>query len=90
VFWKGSTHQPGALEERSDANFVQDVGGGFWGYSRLITTVTKKTIAPNSIAYDGTKLRSADHDGIDDAFVEKASTVHYYYRGRWLDLTGAD
>jgi hypothetical protein len=90
VFWKSSPHQPDALEERPDANFVQDVGGGVRGYSRLITTATKKAIAPNSVANDGTRIRSADHDGIDDACVEKASTVHYYFRGKWLHFTGAD
>jgi hypothetical protein len=31
-----------------------------------------------------------DHKGIDDAFVGKASEVHYYYRGKWLELQGAD
>ncbi len=28
-----------------------------------------------------------DHDGINDAFVEKASTIKYWYDGKWLDVT---
>jgi hypothetical protein len=28
--------------------------------------------------------------GIDDAFIEKASVVHYFHRGRWLGLCGAE
>jgi hypothetical protein len=31
-----------------------------------------------------------NHQGIDDAFLEKASVTYYYYRGKWLQLTGAD
>jgi hypothetical protein len=31
-----------------------------------------------------------DHDGIDDGVVEKGSSVWYWYRGRWLELTGSN
>jgi len=31
-----------------------------------------------------------DHQGIDDPFQEKASSVHYYHAGKWLRLAGAD
>jgi hypothetical protein len=30
------------------------------------------------------------HDGLEDAFAEKASVVSYLEAGRWLALTGAD
>jgi hypothetical protein len=50
---------------------------------------------PGIILYDlrarcGPKPPPIDHLGIDDAFLEKASVVHYYYQGKWLQLTGAD
>jgi hypothetical protein len=31
---------------------------------------------------------NADHDGIEDAFVEKSSTIHYFQNGRWTTLDG--
>ena len=31
-----------------------------------------------------------DHDGIDDAFLEKASVTWYWDNGRWMQLQGAD
>lgn len=31
-----------------------------------------------------------DHDGIEDAFVERSSVVHYYADGRWTTLGGDD
>jgi hypothetical protein len=30
------------------------------------------------------------HDGIDDAFVEKASAVWYLRQGKWVQLAGTD
>jgi hypothetical protein len=41
-------------------------------------------------AYGGPKPPNIDHQGIDDAFIEKASTTHYFHQGKWLKLTGAD
>lgn len=41
-------------------------------------------------AYGGPEPPPIDHQGIDDAFLEKASTTWYYDGGRWLQLQGAD
>jgi hypothetical protein len=41
-------------------------------------------------AYGSVKPPPIDHQGIDDAFAGKASVVLYFYRGKWLELTGAD
>jgi len=41
-------------------------------------------------AYGGPKPPTIDHQGIDDAFLEKASVVHYFHAGKWRKLTGAD
>ena len=30
----------------------------------------------------------SDHQGIDDAFLEKASVTYYWYEGKWLDPSG--
>jgi hypothetical protein len=40
--------------------------------------------------YGGPKPPPLNHDGIDDIVVEKASLVLYWYRGRWLELTGSN
>jgi hypothetical protein len=41
-------------------------------------------------AYGGLKPPAIDHLGINDAFVGNAAVVHYFYAGKWLELTGAD
>jgi hypothetical protein len=40
--------------------------------------------------YGGPQPPGIDHEGINDAYVEKGSAVHYYYLGKWLELQGAD
>jgi hypothetical protein len=66
------------------------VGGDKIGYSREISAVGRDFIMRHYQAYEGVKPPPINHLGIDDAFVEKASMVHYFYRGKWIELTGAD
>jgi len=40
--------------------------------------------------YGGPTPPQIDHQGIDDAFIEKASVTWYFDGGSWLKLTGAD
>jgi len=60
------------------------------GFSRGISPVMKDFILRHYNAYGGTKPPPIDHQGIDDAFIEKASVVWYFHDGKWLKLTGAD
>jgi hypothetical protein len=36
------------------------------------------------------RIKHAAHDAIDDAFIEKASSVHYCSNGKWESLLGSD
>ena len=60
------------------------------GYSREIRAVGLRLIMGHYRAYGGPEPPPIDHQGIDDAFLEKASTTWYYDGGRWLQLQGAD
>ena len=74
-----------------DETFQQDVDGrGTLGYSRAISAVGKDYILECYKAYGGPEPPPITHQGINDAFVEKASVVRYLYRGKWLELQGAD
>lgn len=35
-------------------------------------------------------LSQLDHDGVDVGICDKASVVHYFNKGRWLQYQGAD
>jgi hypothetical protein len=55
-----------------------------------ITPVGAAFIMQHYRAYGGPKPPPIDHEGIDVGICEKASTVSYFYRNRWLTLTGSD
>ncbi len=90
VFGNSSPTRITEISRQSDGIFVQGIGGGKLGYSRRIGIVGKQFIIEHYRAYGGPEPPRIDHQGIDDAFLEKASVVHYYHGGRWLELTGAD
>jgi len=39
---------------------------------------------------DSPALAQLEHDGIEDAFIEKASVIWYWNGSRWLQLAGAN
>jgi hypothetical protein len=90
VFAGGSPGNPGIIADGEDLNMLQAFGEGQIGYSRQIVPVGEKYILDHYRAYGGPKPPPIDHLGINDAFVEKGSTVLYFYQGKWLHLTGAD
>lgn len=89
VFWGGSATHVSEVARRPDASYLQEVGEGKIGFSRLITAAGKDFIRAHQQGADP-RLPAIDHHGIEDAFVGKASVIRYFYRGAWLELSGAD
>ena len=73
-----------------DWGHLQGIGDGKIGYSRGLAPVGADFILDRYHAYEGRRLPLIDHKGINDAFLGKASSVHYFHEGKWLRLTGAD
>ncbi len=91
VFCNGSTKYVAKIAEAEDRGFLQGIdGAGNIGYSRAIDVVDRNYILEHYKAYSGPKPPPINHQGIDDGFLGKASTVLYYYGGEWLKLQGAD
>ncbi len=91
VFWNGSTKSVAEIASSEDKGFLQTIdGAGNVGFSRAIDVVDKDYILKHYREYGGRKPPQIKHQGINDAFVEKASSVLYFYRKRWLELQGAD
>ena len=90
IFWNGSGEHVSEIAKQPDKDWLQGTGNDQIGYSRQITAVGKKYIMEHYKAFQKPRLFYIDHEGIDDAFLEKASVVHYYHRGKWLVLPGAD
>ncbi len=90
VYWAGRPDSVDQVATAPDKTFLQGVGGDSIGFSRSIHIVDAAFIREHFQRYGGPKPPPIDHEGIDDAFVEKASVVRYCYQGVWLSLTGAD
>jgi hypothetical protein len=90
VFRDDADGNPEELARSEDRNYLMDAGEGRVVYSRGIRAVDRTFIIEHYRAYGGPEPPPIDHEGIDDAFLEKASIVHYRFEGKWLQLTGAD
>jgi hypothetical protein len=90
VFWNGSERNPAEIARMEDRIFLQGITADRMAFSRGIAPAGPDFILRHYRAYGGPAPPPMDHQGIDDAFLEKASVTWYYYGGKWLQLTGAD
>ena len=90
VFRNGSSNRVIELAPQADIHRLQTEGSEQIGYSREISPAGREFIMRHYDAYGGVKPPPIDHQGINDAFVGKASVVLYFYRGKWVALTGED
>jgi hypothetical protein len=98
IFWRGSPDSWSEIALHPDTTFLQVTGSDAAGrdtvaYSRLLGVAGRRTILDYHAFYGlplPIPLSALDHQGIEDAFVGKASDIHYLHRGRWLELPGAD
>ncbi len=90
VFWNKPSRCPRELAPMEDIHFLETGVSGQIEYSRGIRPVGKDYILKHYEAYGGPKPPTVEHQGIEDYFVGKASVIWYCYRGKWLQLTGAD
>ena len=60
------------------------------GFSRAIASADSESIIGRYKAYGGPQPPPIDHEGLEEIFAGKASTIHYWHEGSWLPLQGAD
>ena len=90
VFRNSYDSSPSEIAESPDSRFIIDTWQSGKVYSREISAVDQKFMFRHYRAYGGLKPPQIDHNGIDDAFVEKASITWYWHSGKWVQLQGAD
>ena len=91
VYWESSAKDVSEIFSEPESDFLQVVDGdGTMGFSRAIDVVGEDHILDHYRSYGGPEPPKIDHDGISDAFVEKASVVLYLHNGSWIELQGAD
>ena len=90
IFWGGSARCSSELRKNEDRRWLQVVARKTIGYSRAIDVVGIDQIQSYYEASGGPTPPPIDHEGIDHAFVGKASVIHYCNQGQWIELTGMD
>lgn len=80
-----------SLERSPDGAWVQGIGAGRAGYSRLIQTRPRRRISGWRVDVDQKKIpQPIDHDAIEQVFLEKGAQAFYFARGRWYRQITAD
>ena len=90
VFRGGSVKDVAELAESRDAGWLQTGHPKPIVFSRAILPASPDAIRTYYKEFGGPQPPPLDHDGIHNLFVDKASIVHYWWGGKWLQLQGAD
>ena len=90
VFWAGDTTRVDSFPPQADKAFLQGMGGSSIMFSHVIGIADPEDIRQEAAAFNGPLPPGTLHDGIEDAFAEKGSTILYWSAGRWIALDGAD
>ena len=91
VFLGGSTDTVGELGLTPDRRYLQIYGPEAIGFSRRIEVADPKYIQRQKQRYPPEqRLPRLAQEGIEDHFLGKGSSVHFYVDGRWTELQGAD
>jgi hypothetical protein len=90
IHWGGPVTCPSPIASSANRDYLQTTAPDWIEYSRLISVASMEFILSRAREYDGPTPPSTDHSGINDAFLEKGSVVHYCHEGRWFRLAGVD
>ena len=90
VFPGGSVREVQELASVPDNVYLQRGVDRKIIYSRNISVADEETIRRYHAWFGGPALPPLNHDGINDSFAEKGSTVLYWHAGEWRTLRGMD
>ena len=80
-----------SLERAADGAWVQGIGGGRWGYSRLLRVLPRGQTRRWREDGEGNPIpRPVDHDALEQVFLDKAAEAFYFAAGRWYRTFTAD
>jgi len=89
MHWGGPVQCPSELLPQSDKNFLQGMPEGIV-FSRSIAATTSYHVYPDDDSAGVDREVLMDHDGIDDVFQGKGSTVWLCRGGAWIAFAGGD
>jgi hypothetical protein len=84
-------HVVDSLARSPDSAWVQDIGKGRLGYSRLIKVRPPQRMSGWQVDVDQNRIpQPIDHDAIEQDFLEKTAETFYFARDRWYRQITAD
>ena len=86
VYRGGDTKDVATLAAMADKGFLQTGSPKAIEFSRAIGIASPAQMRIYHAAFGSGNVPRLDHDGINDAFVGKASIVRYWTGGKWLEL----
>jgi hypothetical protein len=86
-FWGKPTVCPSKLSKANDSSYLQPLADKGVGYSRGIHSVSGADLAGYASPPNPGLMK---HQGIEDAFEGKGSSVYYCIDGQWKIVAGAD
>ncbi len=89
MHWGGPVQCPSERLPQSDKNFLQGMPEGIV-FSRSIAATTSYHVYPDDDSAGVDREVLMDHDGIDDVFQGKGSTVWLCRGGAWIAFAGGD
>jgi hypothetical protein len=90
IYWSGSVTDVSEIEKHEDIHWLEGTWDNRIVYTRLITPVGAQFIKERAAGNGGPEPPPLDHQGINDAMLEKGSVVQYFYSGGWMQLSGDD
>jgi hypothetical protein len=87
-----------SLRKFSDLGWIQGNGNNTWLFSRMIAAapmselnvVPADTTSEGAVYFGAFLPKPIDHDGIDEAFLDKTSSTFYFAKGKWIDVATSD
>jgi len=87
-----------SLNRSGDSGWIQGNGNNTWLFSRQIyvvpmsdlNVVPADTTSEYAVYYGAILPKPIDHDGIGEAFLDKASTTFYFAQGKWIGVGSSD
>lgn len=88
VFFQSEPGSPIALRQQRDTEWlgseVLSAYGSAWGIARRSPSQIRQARGPAASRVD------VDHDALEDAFIERSSTTHYFQDGSWITLENSN
>ena len=90
VLWGGDQRCSTPVNQIADRIFLQGLGGDVIGFSRRLMPIERDRMIRYAAEFDGPPVPDVWHQGIEDYFEGKASTVLLCLDGKWVRLGGID